>query len=80
MGNIYKKSKCTLICLGPSGHVHAQAVSGLVADVDYMIQKAFREADFDWDFNSFPFHKIGEPLLSHNRWDLFGVLVRDLVE
>lgn len=76
MQHIYKRSSCTLICLGVSGHVHAPIVAALVADIDYMMQNVFGRADFDWDSNSFPFPDKGEPLLLHSGWESFGVLLQ----
>lgn len=76
MEHIYKKSNCTLICLGVSEHVHAPIVADLVADVDDMIQKVFERADFNWDPNSFPMPDEGEPLLSHSGWESFGILLQ----
>ncbi|KAI9736117.1 MAG: hypothetical protein M1818_006293 [Claussenomyces sp. TS43310] len=76
MKHIYKKSNCTLICLGASSYIHAPMVAALVADVDYMIQNVFGRADFDWASNSFPFPDKGEPLLSHSGWESFGVLLQ----
>ncbi|RKL08557.1 hypothetical protein BFJ70_g16789 [Fusarium oxysporum] len=76
MGQIYKESSCTLICLSVSGHVHAPIVADLVADVDFMIQSIFGRADFSWGPNSFPLPDEGEPLLSHRGWESFGVLLQ----
>ena len=39
MEQVYKKSSCTLICLGASDHVHAPVTADLVADVDNLIQE-----------------------------------------
>ncbi|KAH7067481.1 heterokaryon incompatibility protein-domain-containing protein [Paraphoma chrysanthemicola] len=75
MGEIYKKSTCTLICLGPSDHGHASIVEGLVTDVDYRIQSVFGRANFDWSANSFPFPDEDDPLLSHSGWASFGILL-----
>lgn len=75
MGDIYKKSNCTLICLGPSDHGHATIVEGLVTDVDYRMQSVFGRANFDWSVNSFPFPDEEDPLLSHCGWTSFGVLL-----
>jgi hypothetical protein len=36
MAHIYRKSNCTLICLGVSDHVHKPIVADLVADIDHM--------------------------------------------
>ncbi|KAF1953696.1 HET-domain-containing protein [Byssothecium circinans] len=72
MGVIYKKSNCTLICLGPSDHGHATIVEGLVTDVDYRVQCVFGRADA----NSFPFPDENDPLLSHSGWTSFGVLLQ----
>ena len=76
MAHIYKKSNCTLICLGVSERVHALAVVDLVADIDDMIQDVFGRADFNWDLNSFPFPDEEEPLISHSGWESFGVMLQ----
>ncbi|KAK8000503.1 hypothetical protein PG990_013103 [Apiospora arundinis] len=76
MEEIYKKSNCTLICLGGSDHDHATIVAGLVKDVDLRIQSVFGRADFDWSANSFPIPDNNDPLLSHGGWASFGVLLR----
>ncbi|UPK95894.1 hypothetical protein LCI18_006829 [Fusarium solani-melongenae] len=76
MGQIYKQSSCTLICLGASAHAHAPIVAELVADVDSMIQRVFGRADFSWAPNSFPLADEDEPLLSHRGWESFGILLQ----
>lgn len=75
MGEIYKKSTCTLICLGPSYHGHASIVEGLLTDVDERMQSVFGRANFDWSVNSFPFPDKDDPLLSHSGWTSFGILL-----
>lgn len=77
MGEIYKTSRCTLICIGSTGHVHAPVVADLVANVDSMIQSVFRRNDFSWCAKSFPYPDKDEPLLTHHGWDSFGVILQN---
>ncbi|KAI5457047.1 heterokaryon incompatibility protein-domain-containing protein [Mariannaea sp. PMI_226] len=76
MGQIYKTSICTLICMGISDRVHAPIVADLVSKVDSMTQDVFGRADFSWRPRSFPFPSDSDPLLSHGGWESFNVLLQ----
>lgn len=76
MGEIYKKSACTLICLGMSDQALAPIAADLVTNVDFMLQSIFGRADFSWEPKSFPFPEDGNPLLSDTRWESLAVLLQ----
>ena len=76
MGQIYKKSHRTLICLGVSNHVHARIVADLVADIDHTIQQVFEQIEFEGVTNSFPIPDETDTLISHDGWESFRVLLQ----
>lgn len=76
MGHIYKRSQCTLICLGTLGQDDARLAATLVADIDHLIQGIVEKTDFDWTPNSFPFADENEPLLKHEGWGSFTTLLQ----
>lgn len=76
MGRIYKKSSCTLVCLGRSDYAHAPVVADLMAEVNSMIQLIFGREEFTWGPNSFPFPDKEDPLVLHRGWASFGVLLQ----
>lgn len=75
MADIYKKSSCTLICLGKSdAEAHALPAAGLVADVNDMMDGVFQDESFSWEPDSFPMPGPDEPLLSDARWESVATL------
>lgn len=74
MGEIYKRSKCTLICLGLKGERRARDVAALISDFNRRIQAIFDDPEFSWDWNSFPWPNNDDPLISNRRWESWVVL------
>lgn len=75
MADIYKSSRCTLICLGHSdAEAHALPAAGLIADVNAMMDRVFQDESFSWEPDSFPEPDPDEPLLSDARWESVATL------
>lgn len=55
MAEIYKRSTCTVICLGRNdAQTHAVPAADLLADVNAMMDRVLQDKDFSWKPNSFP--------------------------
>lgn len=76
MGEVYKSSCCTLICLGYSTESWPREVATLIQDVEGMmdrVMKFYLVNHKGWD--SFPYPKAGDRLLSRERWESWTELV-----
>lgn len=80
MGEVYKASGCTLICLGPGSEPedgwHAREVAGLINDVNKMMDLEFKKSSFRWDWDSFPYPQPDDPLVVPKRWESWNELAR----
>lgn len=75
MAEIYKKSRCTVICLGRNdAEAHASPAASLLADVNAMMDRVLQDKDFSWKPDSFPEPDPDEPLLSDTRWESVAIL------
>lgn len=70
MGDIYKKSKLTWVCLGsrPEDQKHAQVAADFVSEVDGMIRRVFDDPEFSWGAGQFPKVKEDDPIITDDRW------------
>lgn len=78
MGQIYKTSRCTLICFGygedDENKSHswttkvAQDFATLIAEVGEMMDCVFDDSEFSMGWNSFPYPKTNDPLLAPEKW------------
>lgn len=77
MGRIYASSLRTLICLGtdPNNRDYAQNAFGLISDTNEMMRKIFRDPDFSWEPNSFPWPAPDDPLPTDLRWQSVSILI-----
>lgn len=76
MAEIYRKSTRTLICVGLNdGGGHAEAVSGILTMVNHMMDEVFRDKDFSWKPDSFPWLSTEDPLASDPRWKSVTILL-----
>lgn len=77
MGRVYEKSKRTLICFGPDPGYEQDAknTKKLIEDVDRMIQQTLDDPGFSWDWNSFPYLQMDDPLLTDCRWKSYMKMV-----
>ncbi|PSR93923.1 heterokaryon incompatibility protein-domain-containing protein [Coniella lustricola] len=76
MGNIYKSSICTLICLGYWGGEQVVIASDLIRDVMTMLNAIFEDPGFSWQPDSCPWPDADSPLLLSERWQAVAVLTR----
>lgn len=75
MAEIYRKSSCTVICLGRNdAEAHASPAAGLLADVNAMMDRVLQDKSFSWEPDSFPVPDPDEPLLSDARWESVAIL------
>lgn len=78
MGEVYKASGCTLICLGagraPQDQRHASEAAKLIDSVNEMMVREFETSSWGW--NSFPFPRADDPLIDPDRWESWNRLVR----
>lgn len=78
MGDVYKASGCTLICLGPGlepqDQWHAREVATLIDDVNAMMAREFEECLGVWD--SFPYPQRDDPLVVPKRWESWNRLTK----
>lgn len=70
MGRIYRASHRTLICLGLERHNEHKArdTDALISEVDAMIEAVFRDPDFIYSCDSFPWPSEEDPLVVDARW------------
>lgn len=83
MGQIYKASRCTLICLGDSkddkNHFWtqvAQDLAALIAEVEEMMDRVMGDPNFSMDWDSFPWPKADDPLLAPEKWRSWSYLIK----
>ncbi|KAJ4390098.1 hypothetical protein N0V93_007571 [Gnomoniopsis smithogilvyi] len=71
MGRIYQRSEQTVLCLGTSRQHRdvARDVSGLIGDVNRLMDGVFNDPEFTWDWDSFPESQEDDPLFSGERWE-----------
>ena len=76
MGEIYRSSNCTLICLGSDqkDKENAQNAAALIQDINESMDQILRDPAFNGDWNTFPWPQVDDPLLADNRWRSFGQL------
>ncbi|KAJ4385637.1 hypothetical protein N0V93_010066 [Gnomoniopsis smithogilvyi] len=81
MGQIYRLSRCTLICLSDSTETRAwsREVEALIKDVNEMMERVFRDLcsniKDDQLWNSFPYPGADDPLISDERWQFWNELI-----
>lgn len=76
MGEVYKASGCTLICLGlglEEDQQYAAGAAELIADVNAMMDREFEKSSWEWD--SFPYPEPDDPLLVVERWEPWNRLI-----
>lgn len=80
MGCIYETSSCTLICLGPGRYpgdrYRAGNVAALVADVERMMEQVFQDPSFSWEWDSFPWPRADDALVTDDRWECWVEFVQ----
>jgi len=76
MGDIYRTSKRTLICLGSDqkDEEDAQNAAALIQDINESMDQIFGDAGFRGDWDAFPWPRADDPLLADDRWRSLGQL------
>lgn len=77
MGQIYQRSRCTLICLGCSSQRWPREVAALISNVEKMMDEILDDPGFSGDWDSFPYPEADDPLLSDKRWKSWEKLVNE---
>ncbi|KAH7390532.1 heterokaryon incompatibility protein-domain-containing protein [Pyrenochaeta sp. MPI-SDFR-AT-0127] len=73
MGNIYRKAKRVLICLGSDAGDHGPRVVSLLDEINQMIDETCKHIDMTW--NSFPYPHKDDPILVDPRWKSLSKLL-----